>query len=91
MKRKYDIYEINQFLKNDYIHDILTNYCKYLANMYNETNEGKYRIKYNDLYRILYGNLSDDKTVEIFNSFATSLNIYPIISFGENNILLAKL
>jgi len=91
MDRKYDIYEINQLLRNDYIHETLSKYCEYLANMYNETNEGKYRIKYNDLYRVLYHNLSDGKMVEFFNSFTTSLNIYPIISFNENSISLTNI
>ena len=47
----------------------LLSYCQYLADMYNETNEGKYRIKYNVLYPLLFNNLSDSKKVEFFNSF----------------------
>ena len=52
----------------------LLSYCQYLADMYNETNEGKYRIKYNVLYPLLFNNLSDNKKVEFFNSFILHMN-----------------
>tara|TARA_R110002153_G_scaffold110416_2_gene251690 strand:+ start:1506 stop:1754 length:249 start_codon:yes stop_codon:yes gene_type:complete len=58
-------------------HDFV-DYCKYLANRYNETLEGQYRIKYNDLYPCLYETISDTKREELFSSFLTSLDIYPL-------------
>lgn len=71
-----DLTMINYMLQNHRTY--LTEYCKYLAERYNLTNEGKYRIKYNDLYPILYHDLSDEKKVEFFNSFITSMGINPI-------------
>lgn len=75
----FDLNTVNNFSTNVDIYQSLENYCKILANKYNQTNEGKYRIKYNDLYAFLYNSLSDEKKVEFFNSFATSLDIYPFI------------
>ena len=84
----YDIHQINSYLKDDNIYTMLDDYCQLLAAKYQETFEGKYRIKYNDLFVVLHGNLSDEKLVEFFNSFATSLDIYPIQSISLAGISL---
>lgn len=84
----YDLLTINEILGNDNIRLTLVQYCKYLAGKYEETNEGKYMIKYAALYRLLYHSLSDEKKVEFFTSFATSLNIFPIYRIDPNRILL---
>jgi hypothetical protein len=73
---KYSLKVVDKVLETE--RKKLADYCQYLANRYNETLEGKYRIKYNDLYFLLYFSLSDDKKVLFFNSFAESLDIYPI-------------
>lgn len=88
MDRKYDIHTIKEFLKDDSIYTSLVEYCKYLAYKYNSTNEGKYRIKYNSLYPLLHNPISDCKIEELFNSFATSLNIFPIVDININGISL---
>ena len=41
----------------------LTNYCEYLANKYNKTIEGNYRIKYNALYSLLFYPVSKDRII----------------------------
>lgn len=79
---------VNDFLTDANIYETLTEYCQVLAAKYTETSEGKYRIKYNDLYAFLYHPLSDEKKVEFFNSFATSLSIYPIIGVNLTGIQL---
>jgi len=84
----YSAQEISLILKNDNMIENLIEYCKYLADEYNKTNEGKYRIKYNDLYPILYHSLSENKKEEFFNSFVTSLEINPITKIKKNKILL---
>lgn len=84
----YDSVIVNDFLRDTDVYETLVSYCKFLGNKYNETNEGKYRIKYNDLYSVLYSSLNEEKQVEFFNSFATSLNIYPIIKFNNDGIYL---
>lgn len=86
----YDIVAVNEFIKNADIYDTLTHYCKYLAGKYDETNEGKYMIKYRALYSFLYSPLSDEKMVEFFNCFATSLDIFPISKVGKNGIYLVS-
>ena len=43
-----EIYADN-ILNNENLTEFLTKYCQYLAGKYNETSEGYYRIKYNDL------------------------------------------
>lgn len=53
-------------------------YCEYLAEKYNETLEGKYRIKYNALYPYLYEPVSESKKEELYQSFITSLGINPL-------------
>ena len=53
-------------------------YCKWLADQYNLTNEGKYRIKYNDLYPLLYHSISPEKRDELWKSFKTSLDFNPV-------------
>ena len=87
-KRMYTLKKINKILENELIHDRLVEYCEAIANKYRETNDGNYMIKYNDLYRILYNCLSDDKKVEFFNSFANSIDIFPIIKVTSKKILL---
>ena len=84
----YDIIMINEFLRDEDIYNTLVDYCKYLASKYDETNEGKYRMKHDELYSFLFHNLSEDKKVEFFNSFATSLNIYPIKKINMNGMFL---
>ena len=74
----YSFRTVNALLKDSVICSLLVEYCEYLANKYNETNEGKYRIKYNDLYPVLFHPLTDEKRHEFFNSFATSLDIFPL-------------
>ena len=87
MKNKfYDIAMIHMFLKDDDLYYTLVDYCNYLSIKYRETNEGKYRIKYNDLNAVLYNSLSDDKLVEFFNSFSVSLDIYPIVKFNHKGL-----
>ena len=87
----YDIVIINSLLKDANSYETLVDYCLLLSNKYKQTNEGKYRIKYNDLYPVLFSKLSDQKTVEHFNSFATSLDIYPIIKINLNGISLRSI
>jgi len=87
----YDIKEIESFLSNENIYNELIDYCKLLSIRYNETNEGLYRIKYNDLYPILFLNLTDEKKVEFFNSFSSSLENYPIVKITKNKIKLASI
>lgn len=87
----YDLVTINEILRNDDMYSTLVEYCKYLAGKYKETNEGKYMIKYGALYPLLYHPLSDEKIVEFFNSFATSLNIFPIYKIKLNGILLESI
>ena len=84
----YDIVTVNDFLRNTDIYETLQDYCQLMGNKYAETNEGRYRIKYNSLNTFLYKHLSDEKKVEFFNSFATSLDIYPIIRIKLNSIQL---
>ena len=84
----YDLFTIKKTLNDINNYNTLIEYCKYLASKYNETNEGKYRIKYNELYPILFHSLSDEKIVEFFNSFTISLNIYPIRKLDNKEILL---
>ena len=84
----YDIVIVSELLRDTDIYETLQDYCQFMANKYTETNEGKYRIKYNDLNALLYHPLSDEKKVEFFNSFATSLEIYPIIKISINSIQL---
>lgn len=87
----YDIVAVNDLLKNTDTYETLVKYCQTLSNQYSQTNEGRYRIKYNDLYPILFSNLSDEKLVKYFNSFATSLDIYPIIEININGISLRSI
>jgi len=67
--------------------DSLVEYCKFLAEQYNLTLEGKYRIKYNDLYILLFEpSLSEEKKLELFISFSNSLKISPIKKIKNNKI-----
>ena len=79
---------VNDFLTNTDIYETLCDYCQFLSDKYNETGEGKYRIKYNDLHPFLYNALTDAKKVEFFDSFATSLEIYPILNISISGIQL---
>lgn len=85
---RYDIHTIKELLKDDTIYTSLVDYCKFLAHKYDTTNEGKYRIKYNSLYPVLHNPISDNKIEELFNSFATSLDIFPIVDININGISL---
>ena len=71
--------------------DTAIEYCNYLAERYNETLDGKYRIKYNDLYTILYKPMTDSKKEELLKSFLTSLNIYPIEKIHKHQITFKKI
>jgi len=78
----------NIVLNKNFIQSFLTSpktieYCQYLANRYNETLEGKYRIKYNALHSILYSPITINKKKELFKSFASSLDIKPIIIVND--------
>ena len=67
-----------QILNNEKLKKDLIEYCIFLAKKYNQTLSGIYRIKYNDLYPILFHPVSSEKKKELFISFITSLNINPI-------------
>ena len=58
----------------------LAQYCQYLAQKYEETLGGNYRIKYNDLYAYLFSPVSEQKKLELYQSFRNSLNIDPILT-----------
>ena len=83
--------ETVSLLSNQEIVKDLTNYCKYLADRYNETLKGTYRIKYNALYDLLFSAISDSKKSELLNSFSTSLDINPIKDITENNIIFENI
>lgn len=46
---------------------VLDEYCYFLGQKYNETLEGYYRIKFNDLSSFLHSPVSNKKKVELFN------------------------
>ncbi len=46
---------------------VLDEYCYYLAEKYNETLGGDYRIQYNHLASFLHSPVSDKKKAEMFN------------------------
>lgn len=71
------------WLKNFITDPRTIEYCRYLADQYNITLEGKYRIKYNALHSILYEPITINKKQELFKSFASSLNIKPIIIVND--------
>ena len=79
--------EIDDILSNKNLHNSLSKYCISLADRYNETLEGVYRIKYNDLYPILHSPISKEKKKELYKSFTTSLNINPIKNINEKEII----
>lgn len=66
---------INRIFKMD-----LEEYCHHLARKYEETLDGKYRIKYNDLYDYLFSPVSEQKKLELYRSFRNSLDIDPILT-----------
>lgn len=77
---KFSLDKIENILNDESKRNILIDYCKYLTQRYSDTLEGKYRIKYNDLYSLLYQpNLSNSQKFLFFNSFANSLDIHPIV------------
>ena len=86
--KEYSSHEIKELLRNDDIFTTLEDYCKYLASKYQETLEFKYYTKQADLYNCLSTPLNDVKLEELFNSFANSLDINPIIKIREDFILL---
>ena len=71
------------WLKNFITDPRTIEYCRYLADQYNITSEGKYRIKYNALYSILYEPITINKKQELFNSFVSSLDIKPMIIVND--------
>lgn len=84
---------LNIVVNKNFIQSFLSNnksfeYCGYLCNKYNETLEGKYRIKYNALYPILYSPISMSKKQELFKSFVSSLNIHPIKYVNEEIVFV---
>jgi hypothetical protein len=85
---KYSLHEINELIKDDDTYTTLKEYCTFLENKYKYSLENKYKVKYDDLYNVLYSSISDDKMIELFNSFATSMDIYPIIKITLNGICL---
>lgn len=76
---------------NDYLLDKLKEYCQKLAIKYNETLDGYYRIKYNDLYSFLYYPATNAKKEELFNSFITSMNINPIKKITKTKIIFKEI
>jgi len=85
---------LNIVVNKNFMQNFLTNnnsieYCQYLSNKYNETLEGKYRIKYNALYPILYSPVTLSKKQELFKSFISSLDIYPI-KYENGEIIFVK-
>jgi len=48
--------------------NILNDYCQFLANKYDETLDGEYRIQYNNLYNLLYAPITLSKKQELLNS-----------------------
>jgi len=78
--------DIEDILSNKNLKESLIEYCIFLAEKYNETLSGVYRIKYNDLFPILFHYLSKEKKEELFKSFTTSLNINPILKINEDEI-----
>lgn len=89
---RYDWITIKGMLENNAIRSILTNYCIYLSHMYNKTSEGKYRIKYNALYPVLFDtHINENIKTQMFNSFATSLNIFPIQNITQDSIYLQNI
>jgi hypothetical protein len=87
MKHKFSSQTVNDILREN--RESLIDYCRFLAEKYNETLEGKYRIKYNDLYNLLFEpSLSDEKKVELFHSFTNSLDYKPIRKIKKNKIKL---
>jgi hypothetical protein len=88
---KYSLEIINNILNSSESRKELLYYCNFLKDKYKETLEGKYRIKYNDLYSLLFVSLSNDKKVDFFNSFASSLDIKTIkVNKNGNKIKLYK-
>lgn len=81
-----------EYVWNDKVYrNDLTKYCKTLASRYNETLEGWYRIKYNDLYTILYEPISEQKKSELWGSFRTSLDSDPVIEITKTNVVFNKI
>jgi hypothetical protein len=64
-----NVQEVNEILRKKFTH--YSERCKYLANRYNETLEGKYCMEYNILYPLLYLPLSDEKKVDLYNTYTT--------------------
>lgn len=86
---------LNIVVNKNFIQSFLSNnksieYCQYLSNKYNETLEGKYRIKYNALYPILYSPITLGKKQELFKSFISSLDIHPI-KYENEEIVFVKI
>ena len=84
---------VDKVINKNFIQYFLLNtktreYCQYLLDKYNETLEGKYRIKYNALYPILYSPISMNKKQELFKSFISSLDINPIEIVDEKIVFI---
>ena len=77
---------LRNILNNERLKKDLIDYCVFLAKKYNETLSGVYRIKYNDLYPILFHPISWQKKEELFISFTTSFNINPIWKIENEKI-----
>jgi hypothetical protein len=52
---------------------LLNSHCQFLAQKYNETLGGDYRIQYNNLYNLLYSPISLKKKTELLNSLSFPL------------------
>ena len=78
--------EIENILSNEILKKCLIDYCVFLAENYNKTLSGIYRIKYNDLYPLLFHSPSLDKKKELFYSFTHSNEINPIFKIEREKI-----
>lgn len=79
---------LNIVFNNPEIRQELEMYCLWLASTYNQTLSGDHRIKYNDLYPLLFHTLSPEKQKELYQSFTTSLGINPIQKINKKGIKL---
>lgn len=78
---------LDQLFADPNLRNQLTQYALYLAHQYNETNEAKYRIKYNSLYPLLFHILPEERQIQFFDDFMNSLAINPIMEIRDNNII----
>ena len=82
--------ELSYILENTDLKNALVDYCRWLANEYNRTLSGSHRIKYNELYPILFSNISENKKIELWDSFLNSNDFNPIKKFTPTKLVLRK-